>query len=306
MQTYFLFDLMKEHPQFGAMLAEAAKPSSVIAASGLAGAQKAHLACALAQQTGRPILYLCASERAAAAVMEDVGALLEGGVSLFPAREITFYQEVAASREVACRRIETMQRLVTGQTRAVIASADAVLHRLMPRNVFAGNTLRLRVGDVMPTDELIERLLAAGYTREYMVEGKGQFSVRGGIVDVYPADSPAAIRVEFFDDEVDSIRQFDVMNQRSQQNLEAAAIPPASEAPVPENGVSAFAAAMRDALARQKATLRSGKEKSEETTLANLPLVDGEIAAPAAFMRDSSIFSLILFPAINVTLIYIV
>ena len=287
MQTHFLFDLMKEHPQFQAMLEEAGKPSAVIAASGLAGAQKAHLACALAQQTGRPILYLCESERAAAAVMEDVSALLGGGVSLFPAREITFYQEVAASREVACRRIETMQKLVTGQTRAVIASADAVLHRLMPRRVFAGYTLRLKVGDVLPTDELIGRLLAAGYTREYMVEGKGQFSVRGGIVDIYPADSPAAIRVEFFDDEVDSIRQFDVMNQRSQQNLESAAIPPASEAPVPEGGADAFAQQMRRALARQKSAMHGGNEKNEETTLADLPLEDGEIAVPAAFTRES-------------------
>ena len=287
MQTHFLFDLMAEHPQYREMLAEAAKPSAAIAASGLAGAQKVHLACALAQQTGRPLLYLCDSERAAAAVMEDVSALLSGGVSLFPAREITFYQEVAASREVACRRIETMQKLITGQTRAVVCSADALLHRVMPRSVFSLNTIRLKVGDVLPTDELIERLLAAGYSREYMVEGKGQFSVRGGIVDIYPSDSPAAIRVEFFDDEVDSIRQFDVMNQRSQQNLDEVSIPPASEAPVPAQGAEAFAAGIRAALARQKKAMRTGDGKAEEATLADLPLEDGEIAVPAAFTRES-------------------
>ena len=287
MQTHFLFDLMAEHPQYREMLAEAAKPSAVIAASGLAGAQKAHLACALAQQTGRPLLYLCDSERSAAAAMEDISALLLGGVSQFPAREITFYQEVAASREVACRRIETMQKLITGQTRCVVASADALLHRLMPRSVFSINTIHLKVGDVTPTDELIERLLAAGYSREYMVEGKGQFSVRGGIVDIYPADSLSAVRVEFFDEEVDSIRQFDVMNQRSQQNLNEIAIPPASEAPVPAQGAEAFAADIRVALARQKAVMREGRESDAEATLADLPLEDGEVAVPAAFTRES-------------------
>ena len=128
MQTHFLFDLMAEHPRFQEMLQEAKKPGAVIAASGLAGAQKMHLACALAEATGRPLLVLCESERAAAAAMEDVSALLGGGVSLFPAREITFYQEVAASREVACRRIETLHRLITGQTRAVVCPADALCY----------------------------------------------------------------------------------------------------------------------------------------------------------------------------------
>lgn len=285
MQTHFLFDWMTEHPQFQEMLAEAKKPGAVIAASGLAGAQKMHLACALAEVTGRPLLVLCESERAAAAAMEDVSALLGGGVSLFPAREITFYQEVAASREVACRRIETLHKLVTGQTRAVVCPADAVLHRVMPRSVFSRHTIRLEVGQTLPTDELIERLLAGGYTREYMVEGRGQFSVRGGIVDIYPADSLSAVRVEFFDDEIDSIRQFDVMNQRSQQNLTEAAIPPASEAPAPLEDTQAFCDLLRAAMKRQ--TRAMDQPRDEETTLADLPLEEGELAAPEAFTRES-------------------
>ena len=287
MQTHFLFDLMHEHPQYREMLAEAKKPEAVIAASGLSGAQKVHLACALSAHTGRPILYLCESERAAAAAMEDLSALLGASVSLFPAREITFYQEVAASREVACRRIETLQKLITGQTRAVVCSADSVLHRVMPRRVFSGHTVRIRVGDVLPTDELAQRLLAAGYSREYMVEGKGQFSLRGGIVDIYPADSTSAVRVEFFDDEVDSIRQFDVMNQRSQHNLSDVAIPPASEAPVPEEGAQVFAERIRRALKRQTRAMSAQKDGDKEATLADLPLEDGEAYVPAAFTRES-------------------
>ena len=287
MQTHFLFDLMAEHPRFQEMLQEAKKPGAVIAASGLSGAQKMHLACALAEATGRPLLVLCESERAAAAAMEDVSALLGGGVSLFPAREITFYQEVAASREVACRRIETLHRLITGQTRAVVCPADALLHRVMPRSVFSRHTIRLEVGQVLPTDELIERLLAGGYTREYMVEGRGQFSVRGGIVDIYPADSLSAVRVEFFDEEIDSIRQFDVMNQRSQQNLTEVAIPPASEAPVPEEDMQALCDLLRAAMKRQTRAMNAARDEEKEPTLADLPLEDGEVAVPAAFTRES-------------------
>ena len=286
MQTHFLFDLMQEHPQYREIVEESKKAGAVIAASGLAGAQKVHLACALANQTGRPLLYLCESERAAAAAMEDISALLGQNVSLFPAREITFYQEVAASREVACRRIETLHRLITGQTRAVVCSADSLLHRVMPRSVFHRHTIRMKVGDVLPVDELVERLVAAGYAREYMVEGKGQFSVRGGIVDIYPSDSLSAVRVEFFDDEIDSIRQFDVMNQRSQQNMPETVIPPASEAPDPGEGTEAFVQRLRAAMKRQIRAMNSA-EQDKDVSLADLPLEEGEIAAPAAFTRES-------------------
>ena len=88
-----------------------------------------------------------------------------------------------------------MRRALSGEARAIVAPVDAMLHRMMPREAFNRNTISLRVGDVTPIDLLIERLLAAGYTREYMVEGKGQFSVRGGIIDVYPADALSAVRI---------------------------------------------------------------------------------------------------------------
>ena len=288
MQTHFLYDLLQGFAPYRQMVEESKRAGAVIAASGLAGAQKAHVACALAMETGRPLLFLCDSEKSATRTMEDVSALLGGGVCSFPAREITFYQEVAASREVTCRRIETLQRLTRGECRAVVAPADALLHRVMPRAAFSAHTVRIRVGEVLPTDELCERLLGAGYTREYMVEGKGQFSVRGGIVDIYPSDSLTAVRVEFFDDEVDSIRLFDVMSQRSTQNLQEIAIPPASEAPAPHGREEAVADLLIRLMEKQKAAYaRAHEDDKPEASLADLPLEEGEIAVPAAFTRQS-------------------
>ncbi|MDO5379137.1 MAG: transcription-repair coupling factor, partial [Clostridia bacterium] len=200
MQTHFVFDVMEGFEPFERLVEASKDAGAVIAASGLAGAQKIHLACALAARTGRPLLLLCDSERSASAAMEDASALMGGGVSLFPAREITFYQDVAASREVAYRRMETLQKLITGETRVVVAPADALMHRLMPRAMFNACTIRIETGERMELDWLLESLLAAGYSREYMVEGRGQFSVRGGIVDIYPSDALSAVRVEFFDD----------------------------------------------------------------------------------------------------------
>ena len=148
MQTHFLFDVLEGYKPFEQMVQESQKSGAVIAASGMAGAQKAHAACALAARTGRPLLFLCDSERSATQTMEDLSALLGGGVSLLPAREITFYQDVAASREVAYRRIEAMRKVLSGDARAIVAPADALLHRMMPREAFNRNTISLRVGDV--------------------------------------------------------------------------------------------------------------------------------------------------------------
>ena len=144
MQTHFLFDVLDGYKPFEQMAQESQNSGAVIAASGMAGAQKAHAACALAVRTGRPLLFLCDSERSATQTMEDVSALLGGGVCLLPAREITFYQDVAASREVAYRRIEAMRRALSGEARAIVAPADAMLHRMMPREAFNRNTISLR------------------------------------------------------------------------------------------------------------------------------------------------------------------
>ena len=98
-----------------------------------------------------------------------------------------------------------------------------------------------------------------------MVEGKGQFSVRGGIIDVYPADALSAVRIEFFDDELDSIRAVDVMSQRSQGNMQEVVIPPASEAPVPQAGTEALARLLLEALARQEAVAK--RARAEKATM---------------------------------------
>ena len=247
MDGHILFETLKGYEPYERVL-EGVKGDILTFAYGLSDAQKRVMVCALADQLNRDVLYLCDSERSATKAMEDLAALSGKGVGLLQSREISFYHDVAASREVCNRRIEVLSKLNSGKMKMVVAPADALLHRVMPRDIFAANTLRLHVGDRVETDLVIERLLASGYVREYMVEGKGQFSVRGGIIDVYPTDAAYAIRMEFFDDELDSIREFDIIDQRSVDNLKEVVIPPASEALVAEDRVSYVAEMLREAL----------------------------------------------------------
>lgn len=221
-------------------LKQAAALPQVTAAYGMAEGQKAHLAAALVQDTGRPLVMVMPNDVAAARMAEDLSQLLGEGVGLMPGREVSLYRAVAASQEVSARRLETLFQMVSGEVRVLVASADALMHRLMPREHFSARVFSLAEGQRIPMEELINRLLASGYTREDMVEGKGQFALRGGIFDVYPPAAISALRIEFFDDEVDSIRTFDVLTQRSQLRLHEVVISPASEALVmPEDAEQA-------------------------------------------------------------------
>ncbi|MBQ9010141.1 MAG: DEAD/DEAH box helicase, partial [Clostridia bacterium] len=269
MSSTFLLDTLHGYEPYE-RLKKAIGEQGIVSVYDLSNAQKAEVIAALAMETGRQVLYLCDSERTATQAMEDLAVLMGGSVGLFQSREISFYQDVAASREVSSRRLEIQSRLLSGSLRAVVAPIDTLLHRVMPRDLFAENTIHLRVGDRLETDYVVESLLAAGYTREYMVEGKGQFAMRGGIIDVYPSDAGHAVRIEFFDDELDSIREFDVMDQRSVGNLQNISIPPASEGLVADDNREKVAARLRLAL------LNRGKKQEEirdfgDATLADLP-----------------------------------
>ncbi|MCR4706803.1 MAG: transcription-repair coupling factor [Clostridiales bacterium] len=226
------------------------KRASCLHVYNLSGAQKAHFAAALARKMGKPLLVLTDNEKSATKAQDDYAALLGKPAALFPSREMTFYQEVAASREASFRRIEALGMTLSGEAAAVVAPVDALLHRLPPRSVFLAACIRVEAGLILPPAELLRKLQQAGYSREYQVEGRGQFSARGEIVDIYPSNLSHAVRIVYFDDEIESIRQLDVLSQRSQDELPSVHILPANEAPLPdETDKEAAAERIREQLA---------------------------------------------------------
>ena len=257
----------------------------VVSVYGLSEGQKSHIACALSERTGRQVLLVNASDQASARMMEDI-AQATGAAALLPGREVTFYHSVASSQELTCRRLETLRRTVTGEARVVVAPVDALMHRLMPHSLFAMHTLTLREGDRVELSSLAAQLAQAGYVREEMVEGKGQFALRGGILDIYPPDALSALRLEFFDDEVDSIRTFDVLTQRSQERLKEATVTPASEALVDFTHAREAAKALRAALKNALDAHARREQEERSTTLADLP--DDEQALTAEIIRRAA------------------
>ena len=162
------------------------------------------------------------------------------------------------------RRLEALGAAATGEGKgAGDERRNALLCRQMPRERFLQNVIEITPDMRVEPTELIARLVSAGYERTALVEARGQCALRGGILDIYPVGMPEAVRLEFFDDEVDSLRAFDVMTQRSTSHLERVRIYPASETLLSgEEYLPRGARAQGDALPSRRGAARRGPAKS--------------------------------------------
>jgi transcription-repair coupling factor (superfamily II helicase) len=146
-----------------------------------------------------------------------------------PSHEVDPYRGLAPHFEVASARARALHALATGSARLIVASASALLPRLSPPEQLAGVALTLTPGQEIAPQDLADVLAAAGYTRQDPVDESGEFCVRGGVVDFYPAGAAQPIRLEFIGDTVESIRHYDPATQRSTATLDRAAVLPLQE-----------------------------------------------------------------------------
>ena len=255
-------------------LTDALRKPGVYSVYGPDDAQRAHLIAAALRKLQRPALVIVPNELAALRMTEDLNLLLEGRARNLPARDVSFLKTAAASHELTMRRIDSLGDCVTGKAVALVVSADAMMNRLMPAERFRQHVIEIDEAMRMEPAELIGRLTAAGYERVQLVEGRGQCALRGGILDVYPVGEPNALRIEFFDDEIDSIRSFDVMTQRSISRRESARLYPASEAVLEGDEALKAAHALSYALKASGSRKGGNRQKKIEAEFNLMPFED--------------------------------
>ena len=197
---------------------------------GLGGSQKHAAVAACYASMPQMMAIICHSSETLSDWKEDLRLLLPK-VTIVELPEVdTFDVKAAAkSQERAARRMEVLGRLVRGEHVIVLARTEAAVQKGMGRNEFMRLSLSLRMGDVLPREDLLERLVDLGYEHAEEVERVGQFSVRGGIVDIFAINAAEPVRVEYFDDEIDSLREFDLDSKRSTKNIGAATIMPLAQ-----------------------------------------------------------------------------
>lgn len=225
---------------------------------GLSGSQLSFLFAGLAEAAAPyPVLIITPGEREANIMAEELAVFLPGlPVRLFPVWQLPPYHILAHSKEVAAQRLQVLESLTGGERTVVIAPAEALLRRLVPPGDFSSAVLSLGTGDRVDLPEMLRRLHTMGYERVELVEERGQFGLRGGILDIYPMTAHRPFRLEFFDDELDSIRRFSAATQRSEENVREFTLFPARELVVGDHLREGARLALRKEYSEQSAKLK--------------------------------------------------
>ena len=209
-------------------LAQALGTPGACALFGIPGAGRALVYAALSHALDKPLCIVTPGEAEATRFAGDLNAL---GVAaaVFPARDYVLRPIEGTGREYEYRRLAVLGDLVGGRLQAVCVPDEGLTQYTTPRAEFCANTRTLHPGDTLPRAELTALLYGAGYTRRDQVDGPGQFSIRGDIVDIYAPDMKQPARLEFWGDEIDTMHSFDLATQRRDEPIEKIYVSPARE-----------------------------------------------------------------------------
>ena len=238
-----------EYPKYQEVLQSLKKGAKLVQIDGLTSAAKSLMLSSLFTETERTILLLTYSFEQAERIAEDLPfyGIPKEQVLFYPPSDSLIYEDAPPDFSVIGERLGALHALASGKISIVVAPINAALRRTMPRDILANSHVGVQVGNEMDLDEFVEHLVRMGYERTDVVDRHGEFSRRGGIVDVYASSEDDPLRIELFGDEVESIRYFDSSTQRSTEKIKSTLILPAREVLLNDENA-------------QKATMRIRKE----------------------------------------------
>jgi transcription-repair coupling factor (superfamily II helicase) len=234
--------------------------------SGCIDTQKIHLVHA-AVNDYRFRLIITGDEAKAREMQED-SRFFDKSSIYYPAKDFIFYSADVHGNQLAGERLRCIQKIIAAQDNktniTVITTIDGCVDMLMPLQRYRDNIIHFKNSDIIDTEKLISKLVGIGYTRVPMIDGQGQFAVRGGIIDIFSYTDETPVRIELWDDEIDSIRFFDVESQRSVEKIQTYDVFPATEWILSENEIDAGFEKVKDEVEKQLVTLGNDKKKKTQ------------------------------------------
>lgn len=203
------------------------KPGKTAALTGCMESQKLHMVYGLSDGY-KNRLIVTFSDLRVKEIQEDY-RFYDRNVASYPAKDLIFYQADIHSNQLAKERIKCMRRMLEGKPFTIVTTFSSLLSPQIPLSAWKENIISIDKRSEVNEKELARKLVEMGYEKNYQVEAPGQFSIRGGIIDIFDLTQENPYRIELWGDEVDSIRSFDILSQRSIENLSAITIYPASE-----------------------------------------------------------------------------
>ncbi len=194
---------------------------------GVSDSQKTAIFAAAYSSNPKPAIIIVPNRDALNLWFDDLAALLpDVDVIEYPEVDLIDVHAAVKSLERIARRMSILERLLNGEKMIVMATAQAAIKKSVSRTYFVSSQLKISLDDSFQRERLFDKLIDFGYERTDEVESPGQFTARGGIVDVYPLNAKAPVRIEFFDDKIDSMREYDLNTKRSIENITSTSIMP--------------------------------------------------------------------------------
>ena len=225
----YLISKLEGLEKFQEFVNEINKKNSPITISGLSSVGKILISSGIEETLNRPICIVTYNEIEARKIANNLKYFIdEDKIVIFPKREIASYDYIAESKDLPFERIETIKKIKQNKVKVVITTIEAVMQKMIsPKNLF-NNILKFKVGDNVNLEQIKESLVSLGYERKDLIEARADFSIRGDIIDIGLTDT-RGIRIELWGDQVDSIREFLISSQRSNDMKKDVEIYPAHE-----------------------------------------------------------------------------
>ena len=272
-----LLTIIKRDPAVTELLSGLREGRGPAAVFSLPDAARAPVFAALSEEA--TTLVVLDTEAAAVELYNELRAYRPDALLFLP-RELPLIHVQAAAPERRSQRLGVLSRLVLGVPSLIVSCGAALLERLAPPEAFVSQVKVVKRGDVLPPRQLLSDLVSAGYERVDMLEGPGQVALRGDILDVFPPQGEDPCRIEFFDDEVDQLRWFDVSTQRSIRQTDRALLPPAFETPQPGSRVRRAMKALGD---------RAGFDREREDWAQERPTLGADVLLPLLYDEEASL-----------------
>lgn len=240
-----LIEPLKNSTEFQNIISSIENKKYPIGIYGASESGRGYIASGIFENIDKSIVIVTQSDMEAKNLYEDL-IFYTNEVYYFPIREMVFYNIDAISGDLRWARLKVINEILNKKKKIIVTSIEAFSAKYTPHKLFLEYSMELKQGDEVDFNEITKKLIQSGYERVEIVEGKGQFSLRGGILDVFPTCSTYAYRVELFGDEIESIRTFNTESQRSIEKVKKIEIFPAKEVIISEESVKSGGDKLKD------------------------------------------------------------
>ena len=277
-----LITFLQNIPEYKALVQGLQQEQSA-AVTGIGQINRSHLIAGLRKDLNRPLVILCQDDIAARRMQEELQAFLGETAPILPSRELTLYDSAVVSRAWEQKRLRQLYDLSLGKVPLQIFTWESLSQRTITRQALQAAAFTLETGHEYGLEHIVSRLLSAGYSRCGMVEGRGQFALRGGILDIFSPAADQPFRCEFFGDELDTMGYFDPVTQRRTENVDSVVVLPVGETQpmLHQGGMDGLCNDIRSLIARQRRR-KNPNEELIKTFEKDLEKYENNLSNPAS------------------------